>query len=54
MKNEKKAGGCRSCEKDFERQVKKTVDAVENYTEKDHEKKEAEVEAAFTSDERKK
>lgn len=54
MKDEKNTGGCCSCEKDFEQQMKKTVDEVENYTEKDHEKKEAEVEAAFAPDEEKK
>lgn len=54
MNDEKKTGGCCSCEADFEKQVKKSVDQVENYTEKDHEKKEAEVEAAFKSDDQKK
>lgn len=54
MKDEKKSGGCCSCEADFEKQVKKSVDQVENYTEKDREKKEAEVEAAFKSDDQKK
>ncbi|HJE88967.1 hypothetical protein [Rikenella microfusus] len=51
MKEEKKTGCC-SCEKDFEKQVKKTVDAVEKYTGTDHEKKKAEVEAAFAEDKR--
>lgn len=53
MKDEKKTGCC-SCEKDFEKQVKKTVDEVENYTAKDHKEKEAEVDAAFGADDKKK
>lgn len=53
MKDEKKTGCC-SCEKDFEKQVKKTVNEVENYTAEDHKKKEAEVDAAFAPDDKKK
>lgn len=52
MKDEKKPGCC-SCEKDFEEQVKKTVDEVEDYTRKDHREKKAEVEEAFSEKEKK-
>lgn len=45
MKKDKNT--CDPCQQDFKKEVDHLVDEVKDYTRKDHEKKEKEVEEAF-------
>lgn len=50
MNNDQVNAKCDPCEQQFEENVDQLVGEVEGYSEKDHRKKEKEVEDAFASD----
>lgn len=51
MNQEQENAKCDPCEQQFEENVHEIVNEVEGYTQKDHNKKEKEVEEAFATSE---
>lgn len=47
---EKKNPGCEPCEQQFEENIDRMVDQVEDYTRRDRQRRREEVDEAFSSD----